>query len=83
MAKLKNYTYDTIARMTAQNDLNIEDLAYGEKPVALFIVYPDWDDSNYTIISTFLSQVNAVLSEKATLSKESTLPRKVRFLLKK
>lgn len=80
MAKLKNYTYDTIARMTAQNDLNIEDLAYGEKPVALFIVYPDWDDSNYTIISTFLSQVNAVLSEKATLSKESTLPRKVRFL---
>ncbi|MEC1666428.1 VirD4-like conjugal transfer protein, CD1115 family [Bacillus mojavensis] len=80
MAKLKNYTYDTIARMTARNDLNIEDLAYGEKPIALFIVYPDWDDSNYTIISTFLSQVNAVLSEKATLSKESTLPRKVRFL---
>ncbi|MED1742111.1 type IV secretory system conjugative DNA transfer family protein [Bacillus swezeyi] len=80
MAKLKNYTYDTIARMTARNDLNIEDLAYGDKPIALFIVYPDWDDSNYTIISTFLSQVNAVLSEKATLSKDSKLPRTVRHL---
>lgn len=77
MAKLKNYTYDTIARMTAMNTFKIEDLAFGEKPMALFIVYPDWDDSNYTIISTFLSQVNAVLSEKATLTKESKLPRRV------
>jgi Type IV secretory pathway, VirD4 components len=80
MAKLKNYTWDTIARMTARNDLNFEDLAYGDQPVALFIVYPDWDDSNYSIISTFLSQMNAVLSEKATLSKETKLPRRVRSL---
>lgn len=81
MAKLKNYAYDTIARMTAQNDMNFEDMAYGEKPVALFIVYPDWDDSNYSLISTFLSQANAVLSEKATLSKESRLPRRVHYVL--
>lgn len=80
MAKLKNYAYDTIAKMTAVNTFSIEDLAYGEKPIALFIVYPDWDDSNYSIISTFLSQVSAILSEKATLSKESTLPRRVRHL---
>lgn len=77
MAKLKNYTYDTIGRMTSQNTFNIEDLAFGEKPVALFIVYPDWDDSNYTIISTFLSQSNAVLSERATLTQKGSLPRRV------
>ncbi|MDO7204236.1 type IV secretory system conjugative DNA transfer family protein [Paraclostridium bifermentans] len=64
MAQLKNYTYSSIARMTAVNTFNIEDLAYGEKPIALFIVYPDWDDSNYSVISTFLSQVSAVLSKK-------------------
>ncbi|MFT9428052.1 MAG: type IV secretory system conjugative DNA transfer family protein [Sporolactobacillus sp.] len=81
MAKLKNYAYDTIARMTSANDLNFEDMAYGEKPVALFIVYPDWDDSNYSLISTFLSQANAVLSEKATLSKNSRLPRRVQYVL--
>lgn len=80
MAQLKNYTYSSIARMTAVNTFNIEDLAYGEKPIALFIVYPDWDDSNYSVISTFLSQVSAVLSEKATLSKKSKLPRRVRHL---
>ncbi|MBH0167131.1 type IV secretory system conjugative DNA transfer family protein [Fictibacillus sp. 7GRE50] len=80
MAKLKNYAYDTIARMTATTTFHIEDLAFGEKPIALFIVYPDWDDSNYSIISTFLSQVAAVLSEKATLTKESKLPRRVRHL---
>ncbi|MFT8391177.1 MAG: type IV secretory system conjugative DNA transfer family protein [Sporolactobacillus sp.] len=78
MAKLKNYAYDTIARMTSANDLDFMDLAYGQKPVALFIVYPDWDDSNYSIISTFLSQINAVLSEAATLSRETRLPRRVR-----
>lgn len=80
MAKLKNYTSDAIAKMTAVNTFDIEELAYGEKPIALFIIYPDWDDSYYNIISTFLSQVSAVLSEKATLSKESTLPRRVRHL---
>ncbi|WP_144493011.1 VirD4-like conjugal transfer protein, CD1115 family [Bacillus pumilus] len=80
MGKLKNFTYDTIGRMTAKNDLRLEDLAYGKKPIALFIVYPDWDDSNYVLISTFISQVNAVLSEKATLSRKSKLPRTVRHL---
>lgn len=80
MGKLKNYTSDAIAKMTAVNTFEIEELAYGEKPIALFIVYPDWDDSYYNIVSTFLSQVSAVLSEKATLSKESTLPRRVRHL---
>lgn len=80
MAQLKNYAYSSIARMTAVNTFNIEDLAYGEKPIALFIVYPDWDDSNYSVISTFLSQVSAILSEKATLSRESKLPRRVRHL---
>lgn len=80
LAKLKNYLYDSIAKLTAMHTFNVEDLAFSDKPVALFIVYPDWDDSNYSIISTFLSQTAAVLSEKATLTKNSKLPRRVRFL---
>ena len=43
-------------------------------------MYPDWNDSNYSIISTFLSQVNEVLAEKATLS-STGLKRRVRYLL--
>lgn len=80
MAKLKNYTYDAIAKLTLDSDFNLEDLGYGDRPIALFIVYPDWNDSNYSIISTFLSQVNEVLAEKATLSCTG-LKRRVRYLL--
>lgn len=80
MAKLKNYTYDSIAKLTLDSDFNLEDLGYGDKPIALFIVYPDWNDSNYSIISTFLSQVNEVLAEKATLTGKG-VKRRVRYLL--
>lgn len=80
MAKLKNYTYDAIAKLTLDSDFNLENLGYGDRPIALFIVYPDWNDSNYSIISTFLSQVNEVLAEKATLS-STGLKRRVRYLL--
>ncbi|WP_407856206.1 VirD4-like conjugal transfer protein, CD1115 family [Enterococcus hailinensis] len=80
MAKLKNYTYDAIAKLTLDSDFSLEDLGYGDRPIALFIVYPDWNDSNYSIIATFLSQVNEVLAEKATLS-GTGLKRRVRYLL--
>lgn len=80
MAKLKSFTFDSIGRLTATSDLDFENLVFGDKPVALFIVYPDYDDSNYMLISTFISQANYVLAKSATLSKESTLPRKVKHL---
>lgn len=80
MAKLKNYTYDAIAKLTLNSDFNLEDLGYGDRPIALFIVYPDWNDSNYSIIATFLSQINEVLAEKATLTGKG-LKRRVRYLL--
>lgn len=81
MAKLKNYTYDAIAKLTAENDLDLEAIGFGEKPIALFIVYPDWNDANYTIIATLLSQLNEVLSEKATLSNKNATTRRVHYLL--
>ncbi|GMG66722.1 VirD4-like conjugal transfer protein, CD1115 family [Tetragenococcus halophilus] len=80
MAKLKNYTYDAIAKLTSESDFQLADLGYGDCPIALFIVYPDWNDSNYSIISTFLSQINEVLSEQATLTGVGT-KRRVRYLL--
>lgn len=80
MAKLKNYTYDAIAKLTLDSDFDLADLGYGHDPIALFIVYPDWNDSNYSIIATFLSQINEVLSERATLSGKG-VKRRVRYLL--
>jgi type IV secretion system protein VirD4 len=77
MAKLKNFTLNSIARLTSHSDMDIAQLATGEKPIALFICYPDYDDSNYMIVSTFLSQISYVLSKLATMSKDSALPRRV------
>lgn len=77
MAKLKNFTLNSIARLTSHSDMDIAKLATGSKPIALFICYPDYDDSNYMIVSTFLSQIAYVLSKIATMSKDSTLPRRV------
>ena len=81
MAKLKNYTFSAIGKLTATNDLHLADIASGKKPVALFIVYPDYDDSNYSLISTLISQISYVLSKAATLSETSSLKRRVKFVL--
>ena len=48
MAKLKNYTYDAIARLTLDSDFNLEDLGYGEKPIALLFILTG------TIVTTVL-----------------------------
>ena len=38
MAKLKNYTYDAIARLTLDSDFNLEDLGYGENQ-SLYLLF--------------------------------------------
>ncbi|TJY15912.1 type IV secretory system conjugative DNA transfer family protein, partial [Lacticaseibacillus paracasei] len=46
-------------------------------PVAFFIIYPDYDNSNYSLVATFLSQVGYVLAKMATLAADSKLNRRV------
>ncbi|MCB5816215.1 type IV secretory system conjugative DNA transfer family protein [Lacticaseibacillus paracasei] len=77
MAGIKNYAFSNIGRLTATNDFNIADLATGDKPVAFFIIYPDYDNSNYSLVATFLSQVGYVLAKMATLAADSKLKRRV------
>lgn len=78
MAKLKSYTQGQIGRLTSKNDLNILDMVdTNKKPVALFIVYPDYDSSNSSLVATMLDQISYVLSKHATMSKSSTLDRRV------
>lgn len=82
MAKLKNYAFSSIGRLTAENDLDLDSISRKDgKPVALFIVYPDYDDSNYSLIATLISQISYVLSKKATMSANSSLDRRVKFVL--
>ncbi|MBC1917052.1 VirD4-like conjugal transfer protein, CD1115 family [Listeria seeligeri] len=80
ISELQKYLLDDVAKLTAQNDFNFEELTEGEKPIALFILMKDWDDSLNDLVASFLSQESAVLSELAVRSKKSKLSRKVHHI---
>lgn len=81
ISELQKYLLDDVAKLTGQNDFDFEELAEGEKPIALFILMKDWDDSLNDLVASFLSQESAVLSELAVRSKKSKLSRKVHHIL--
>lgn len=72
---------DKVARMMSQNEIDIEQLGFGDKPVAVFMIVPDFDDSLHSIPSLFISQVYFTLSEKLSQTNSKSLPRKVVFML--
>lgn len=81
LAKLTVFTYIEIAKLTAQSTINLEDIGFGEKPIAIFIGLPDYDRSKDFIANVFIRQLYFVLVKKATLSKEKRCKREVVFLL--
>lgn len=72
---------DKVARMMSLNEIDIDKLGFGDKPVAVFMIVPDFDDSLHTIPSLFISQVYFTLSEKLSQTNSKELPRKVVFML--
>ena len=74
------FSLKNIARMTSESDIDIADIAYGDKPYAIFIGIPFEDESNHFIATAFISQISQHLAYLAneTIGK---LPRKVRFIL--
>ncbi|WP_161907917.1 type IV secretory system conjugative DNA transfer family protein [Emergencia sp. 1XD21-10] len=78
------FSLNNIARMTAENNIDIEELGYGDKPVAIFIGLPSEDKSNHFLVTTFISQVYQFLFQLVKIKngeKEGTLDRNVRFIL--
>lgn len=77
---LSIFNLDNIAQMTAANDINIKDIGYGDRPIAIFLGVRFEDKSNHFLATTFISQVSQYLSEYA---KESMgeMKRTVRFRL--
>ncbi len=78
------FALDNIARLTAENDVDIEEIGYGEKPVAIFIGIPSEDRSNHFLVTTFIAQVYQYLFNLAKTrrgSKQVELDRRVKFIL--
>lgn len=81
MDKLQIFTLEPNAKLTSYSSFELTDLGFGDKPVAVFMVTPDFDESNHVLSSIFISQMYRVNAEKATLSPSGKMKRQVHALL--
>lgn len=81
MSKITVFTYENIAKMTLKSTLDLNQVGFGDKPVAVFLGIPDYDKSNHFIVSVFIRQLYFVLAKSATHTKEGKCKRKVAFIL--
>ncbi|GAQ18442.1 conjugal transfer protein TraG [Oceanobacillus picturae] len=81
MDKLQIFTLEPNAKVTGYNSLDLTDIGFGDKPIALFIATPDSDKSNEVLASILISQLYRINSEKATKSQNGKMKRNVHFLL--
>lgn len=77
LSKLNGFAFDNIGRMTACSDFEMKDLGFGEKPIALFIAVPDYDNSNHFLITAIIQQIYYVLSAEATKTQNGKCRRPV------
>ena len=65
-AKINIFTFENIAKMTAESTLDLERIGFDERPIAVFIGIPDYDKSTHFIASTFIRQLYFILAKRAT-----------------
>lgn len=56
-------------------------LYYSEKPIAVFMIIPDYDSSRNTIASIFISQLYTTLARSASLTRGNKCHQRVKFRL--
>lgn len=85
MTELSKFTMEKIAKMTSRNSINLKEFGFinkeDDRPIALFMILPDYDNSDYFIVSMFIRQLYWVLSKEATLTKGGKCEREVVFLI--
>lgn len=71
---------ENIAKMTAESSINLEDIGFGDRPIAIFLGIPDYDKSTHFIASIFIRQVYFILAKKATNTPSQKCKIPVRFI---
>jgi type IV secretion system protein VirD4 len=61
--------------------MSITSIKYFDKPVAIFMVTPDYDSSNHVIASIFVRQLYSTLAKYASLARGGKCYREVVFIL--
>lgn len=73
------FSMDSIARMTAENNIDFKEIGFGDEPIAVFIGLPTEDKSNHFLAINFVTQVFQYLFKLAK-ARKGTLSRNVRFI---
>ncbi|EAC2557503.1 type IV secretory system conjugative DNA transfer family protein [Listeria monocytogenes] len=87
-SKLETFTDSGTAKLTSQNSLKLEEIAKkvnadgsAKKPIAIFMVIPDYDPASHIVPSIFVGQLYFTLAKYATSRPSGKLERQVVFML--
>ncbi|MBC1713831.1 type IV secretory system conjugative DNA transfer family protein [Listeria welshimeri] len=78
---LDPYVRSGNARLTADNAFDFRKLGFGDKPQAIFLVFPDSDSSNEELATLFLETSFRELCREADATEKGECPRTVIYLL--
>lgn len=81
MDKLQIFTLEKVAKFTSQNDINLYDIGFGDKPIAIFLIAPDYDKSLHSLNTILINQLYYVLAKEASFTVEGKCKRKVKIVL--
>lgn len=82
ITKIDEKTGHTEFKVVEENeDMQITTMDYFDKPVAIFMITPDFDSSNHVIASIFVRQLYFILAKGASLARGGKCHREVVFCL--
>ncbi|MGE7874954.1 VirD4-like conjugal transfer protein, CD1115 family [Bacillus paramycoides] len=80
--KIDKKTGHTEFKVVEENeDIQVTTMDYFDKPVAIFMITPDYDSSNHVIASIFVRQLYFILAKGASLARGNECHREVVFIL--
>ncbi|MBY0201526.1 type IV secretory system conjugative DNA transfer family protein [Priestia megaterium] len=80
--KITKETGATTFKVEKQHpSIHVKEVTCFKKPIAIFMVTPDYDSSNHVIASIFVRQLYYILAKNASLAKGNKCHREVIFLL--
>ncbi|WOO87016.1 type IV secretory system conjugative DNA transfer family protein [Mollicutes bacterium LVI A0039] len=78
---LSVYSTKTMENVTSSSSVNVSDFATGEKPIAYYVITPDYDTKYNSIVTTLINQVYTECVIYADTHCNGKLPRRLLFLL--
>lgn len=76
----RNFSLKCLSKQKIPGLLSVE-MAYSERPVAIFMIIPDYDTKDHVLASIFVSQLYYVLAENASKTRGQKTHLRVHFIL--